>query len=157
MQSTAWRNLDGERRIRATFGISPYNHFSLTGETTYRERMDSCGCLHEDIRKAFPELAPFIRWHLTDNTGTPMHYAANGVYWLVANHAIAAKETPAKALDYFKSTVVFGAVEGDEVPELRKVDAWLAARLPKLQKAFHDDMGRVLCLNLRGKDVPCES
>lgn len=37
------------------------------------------GCCHADIAKAFPELAPLIRWHLTSTDG-PMHYIANTVY-----------------------------------------------------------------------------
>lgn len=37
------------------------------------------GCLHDDIARVFPELAPLIRWHLTSTDG-PMHYVANAVY-----------------------------------------------------------------------------
>lgn len=41
--------------------------------------MSSCGCVHDDIAKHIPELAPFIKWHLTSTDG-PMHYIANTVY-----------------------------------------------------------------------------
>lgn len=37
------------------------------------------GCLHEDIARVFPELAPLIAWHLTSSDG-PLHYIANTVY-----------------------------------------------------------------------------
>lgn len=37
------------------------------------------GCCHDEIAKAFPELAPLIRWHLTSSDG-PMHYIANTVF-----------------------------------------------------------------------------
>jgi len=37
------------------------------------------GCLHDDIEKVFPELAPLIRWHLCSTDG-PMHYRANTIY-----------------------------------------------------------------------------
>lgn len=37
------------------------------------------GCAHDDVRKHFPELAPFIKWHLTSTDG-PMHYIANTLY-----------------------------------------------------------------------------
>ncbi len=42
-------------------------------------RMTSCGCLHEDIARHIPELAPFIKWHLS-STDEPMHYLANTLY-----------------------------------------------------------------------------
>lgn len=61
-----------------------HNTFAITGEVRDpRVRRDSgivaCGCLHDEIAAAFPELAPLIRWHLTATDG-PMHYAANAVY-----------------------------------------------------------------------------
>jgi hypothetical protein len=37
------------------------------------------GCLHGDIARVFPELAPLIRWHLFDSDG-PMHYIENTLY-----------------------------------------------------------------------------
>ena len=37
------------------------------------------GCLHEDIAKRLPELAPFIKWHLCSSDG-PLHYLANTLY-----------------------------------------------------------------------------
>jgi hypothetical protein len=37
------------------------------------------GCIHEDIAKHFPELMPYIKWHLTSTDG-PMHYLANTLY-----------------------------------------------------------------------------
>lgn len=37
------------------------------------------GCCHDEIAKAFPELATLIRWHLVSTDG-PMHYVANTVY-----------------------------------------------------------------------------
>lgn len=157
MKTTDWRMIDnGERRMRVTFGLqklkgNQYAYFSITGETERKERgrwaEDSCGCLHDEVRKNFPELAEFIDWHLVDETGTPMHFAANAIYWLqVANHAKAAPELPAKALENFKSTVLWGVLPEDataEVPALRKVDGWLADRLPKLQAAFHPAMTKM--------------
>lgn len=38
------------------------------------------GAAHDDIAKAFPELAHLIRWHLCSTDG-PMHYVANTVYF----------------------------------------------------------------------------
>lgn len=61
-----------------------HNSFAITGEVIdRRERRDggivACGCIHEDIAKAFPELASLIPWHLTSADG-PLHYIANTVY-----------------------------------------------------------------------------
>lgn len=41
--------------------------------------MHSGGCIHEDIAKRLPELAPYIKWHLCA-TDEPMHYLANTLY-----------------------------------------------------------------------------
>lgn len=61
-----------------------HNTFSVTLDT-YRQlgngrwEEDSFGCQHDEVRKLFPELAPFIKWHLTSTDG-PMHYIANTVF-----------------------------------------------------------------------------
>ena len=72
-----------------------HNTFSITG-TIYttdrqpgeetvthkdgRKLWSNCGgCIHDEIAKHFPELAPLIKWHLT-STDQPMHYVANAVY-----------------------------------------------------------------------------
>lgn len=65
-----------------------HNTFSITG-TVSRPIDKARGkgargwaadtCLHEDIAKAFPELAPLIKWHLCSTDG-PMHYVADTVY-----------------------------------------------------------------------------
>jgi hypothetical protein len=34
---------------------------------------------HDEVVKHFPELAPFIKWHLCSSDG-PMHYVANTLY-----------------------------------------------------------------------------
>lgn len=73
-----------------------HNTFSITGELYDRPSymrgepavdhesgkrlwLGACGCLHDEIAKRFPELAPLIKWHLTSSDG-PMHYIANTVY-----------------------------------------------------------------------------
>lgn len=61
-----------------------HNTFSMTG-TIDREGRNgqwydhSGGCIHEKIIKHFPELAKYVKWHLTSTDG-PMHYIANTVY-----------------------------------------------------------------------------
>lgn len=61
-----------------------HNTFAITGDvedTSKRgdSRFVAGGCLHDEIAKAFPELAPLIKWHLKDSNG-PMHYIANTLY-----------------------------------------------------------------------------
>lgn len=62
-----------------------HNSFAVTGEmgemtaSGKHLRAESFGCLHEEIAKAFPELAPLIKWHLCSTDG-PMHYVANTLY-----------------------------------------------------------------------------
>lgn len=77
-------------------------YFSVTAELWdsegwYRNGQDGrCregGCLHDRILKAFPELAPVVACHLADDTGTPMHAAANSLYWLNKGDRAAAART----------------------------------------------------------------
>src|SRR5688572_4508458 len=101
MRKTAWKVFreGGEKfRIRAEYGFddgfaarhnqAPY--FSVTGETNRIERglwcEDSGGCIHEQVAKHFPELAPVIKWHGTAFPFEPMHYVANAVYWAEMVH-----------------------------------------------------------------------
>lgn len=60
-----------------------HNSFSITAEIDEQRNgvwRDCCGgCCHDEVSKRFPELAPFIKWHLTITDG-PMHYIANTVY-----------------------------------------------------------------------------
>lgn len=60
-----------------------HNSFSITGSIDRldngRWQDDVSGCIHQEIELRFPELAPFIKWHLMGSDG-PMHYLANVVY-----------------------------------------------------------------------------
>lgn len=61
-----------------------HNTFSITGDIDRQAKNgkwceDSGGCIHKEIAKHFPELAPLIKWHLCSSNG-PMHYVANTVY-----------------------------------------------------------------------------
>lgn len=60
-----------------------HESFAITGVVYRSDRLLgdplACGCLHDDIERFFPELAPLIKWHLTSTDG-PMHYVANTVY-----------------------------------------------------------------------------
>jgi len=56
--------------------------FSVTGDLYENGRHVACGCLHEDILEALPELKPLVDLHLSDLEGVPMHAFENGFYWL---------------------------------------------------------------------------
>lgn len=134
---------------------------SVTGTTHRRQRRrwreDSGGCIHDEIAEHFPELAPLIKWHLCSQEKGPMHYVANAQYWAsIAAGLLAPSKYGPDPAAAFESTVVFGAVEGDELPwsdwpehdndatdrERRaeldaRVKAWCEARFDALMAAFH--------------------
>lgn len=61
-----------------------HNSFAITGvvvtpASKRRHDIEAGGCLHDDIARVFPELAPFIKWHLCGANGQ-IHYMANTVY-----------------------------------------------------------------------------
>lgn len=61
-------------------------YWSVTGEITTRESRrrrdcDSCGQLHDAILAIWPDLAPVVALHLSDDTGAPMYAVANGIYF----------------------------------------------------------------------------
>lgn len=60
-----------------------HNSFAITDEIYIPGKRDceACGMLHEEIVKSFPELQPFLKWHLV-SSDEPMHYVANTLYWL---------------------------------------------------------------------------
>lgn len=55
--------------------------FAITGHVVEPGARDWAmgGCIHEEIRKHFPELAHLIKWHHMA-TDSPTHYVANTVY-----------------------------------------------------------------------------
>ena len=59
-------------------------HFSVTGEIREpgRREPSAMGCIHDDILRHWPELAPVVALDLSDDTGAPMHAFANGWYWM---------------------------------------------------------------------------
>jgi hypothetical protein len=64
------------------------DYFSITGsyyekEPGKKERMPliSSGCIYDEIAKHFPELKPFIKWHLFNKDTGPIHYIENTIYF----------------------------------------------------------------------------
>lgn len=56
-------------------------YFSLTGRVLENGREYYAGAIHDEILKAFPELADIAALHLSDIDGLPMHSFENGKYW----------------------------------------------------------------------------
>lgn len=87
------RHVSESRKLIAYGGLhhikgnrAPY--FSLTGAEYEKTRHGigwqeaSGGCIHDALLEQWPDLAPLAALHLSDIDGTPMHAAANGLYWL---------------------------------------------------------------------------
>lgn len=140
-------------------------YFSITANV-YEEfhgiwREYSSGCQHELIAKHAPELEPLIKWHLTGQHSGPMHYEANAMFWW--DRSLLTNPEPLyagdncvsgdKALEYFKSTIVYGVVptfdtfdhsvfksriKDNEYREF--IRQWIKDRLPEVMEVFHNDM-----------------
>ena len=101
-----------------------HNTFSITGELgRLGKQPDTCGCIHEEISKHFPELVPYIKYHLVSTDG-PMHYIANTLFHVQEGN-----------LQYARSSAVWLEATDDELhaPDLKER---LLARLPGLMEEF---------------------
>ena len=58
-----------------------HNSFAITADVDEPMRWAGGGCMHKEVAKYFPELAPLLRFHLM-SSDEPMHYIANTLYWL---------------------------------------------------------------------------
>lgn len=58
-----------------------HNTFSITADIKPKHGRggEMGGCIHDEIREYFPELAYLIPWHLCSTDG-PLHYVANTTY-----------------------------------------------------------------------------
>lgn len=58
-----------------------HNTFAITAHIYHPggRDWDACGCLHDEIREYFPELAHLVQWHGCTTDG-PLHYIANTLY-----------------------------------------------------------------------------
>lgn len=126
---------------------SGHNSFAITGELFDRTDripgeatarhdsgktlwLGSCGCIHEEIAKHFPDLAPLIKWHLCSSDG-PMHYVANVVYHASnRDYNGLLKGEASTSPKHQKHVVRFGnsPIEHEVSPRLKKfIDETLAA------------------------------
>lgn len=93
------------------------------------------GCLHEEIARRIPELAPFIKWHLCSTDG-PMHYLANTIY-LAGDRDAWGKPGKARELDAARRAAIWPEATDEELSAPREIlKAKLEARLPVLLAEF---------------------
>ncbi len=101
---------DGETyRLRAVVRYDDecgngHNSFSITGEIDRKGKNGQWydfagGCLHEDIARRFPDLAPLLKWHLCASDG-PMHYISNALYFASNKDCWGGRKGEVKSWDY---------------------------------------------------------
>ncbi len=70
---------DPKIKLRVLIDLDP--HFSITVNMhDYYRGLIGVGHMPLEIERYFPELAPLIKWHLTDPLTGPMHYIANTLF-----------------------------------------------------------------------------
>ena len=122
----------------------------------------SAGQCIKEIVEAFPELVPYMKWHLCGPDGS-MYYKDNAVYWHKlwgdsiagppwSEDKVVLEYGTATLRDYFCSTCVFTPGEAD-LEEIvcwdeQELTQWLEARLPRLQSEFMEAMQQVSELKL---------
>jgi hypothetical protein len=160
MKTTEFRRTKDETFVCATYGLEAYGnqapHFAITLDEYQHARVSergwlSGGCQHETVRIYFPELAPFIQWHLCSTEG-PMHYIANAVFWHDCHHGKQSRPQRGdreNAHAYIADTIILGALPTDaSIEDVLKMsryelEDYLKARLPELLTAFETDMRRM--------------
>jgi hypothetical protein len=115
------KHTDGFIRINIS---TEREYFSITADicadSTFRDsKIHACGCLHEDITEAAPELKPFIDLHLSTLDGVPMHAVENGFYWLCKAAGIpqqyAPEQSQEKCFSFLLSHLRVSEQEGDQI------------------------------------------
>jgi hypothetical protein len=131
---------------------------SVVGEIEEQDEFGTWHCavryeMPDEALRHTPQWAHLCRWHLASVDGTPYQYEALARHW---GAVLAGYENHGGALDpeaAFKRVTVFGAVDGDALPDLAPyatragveiaVDRWCYARLPALREAFRVDFEAV--------------
>lgn len=108
-----------------------HNTFSITG-IIYENRVHRWGgCIHKEIKKHFPNLRKFIKWHLCSSNG-PLHYVANTVY-----HAGVTEWKKERNFNAARSCAIWPEATDEQLSlPSHELEALLVARLPKLMADF---------------------
>ena len=103
-----------------------YNSFSITGEIREYNRIEQCGCIREEIAIAFPELTPFIKWHLSSTVEPHMYYLANTLYHIRCGR-----------LDFARTSAVWPEATDEELLSA-DIKEKLVTRLAGLMDEFYE-------------------
>lgn len=102
-----------------------HNTFSITGEAYESQREINrndpsiCGCIHDVIEKAFPQLAPFIKWHLV-SSDSPMYYIENTMYHAKENQAEKAWFYLVDTENNINKCIVYAGINSPEAQKLQE-------------------------------------
>jgi hypothetical protein len=106
-----YRNKPEYMRVEIRFDDECQNgheSFSITAEIVCGGQIESCVCLHDDIRQHFPELSGLIEWHLVSTDG-PMYCIENTLYHASErDHWGLLKGEPSKNAAHYKTCIRFG-------------------------------------------------
>ncbi len=145
-------------QIKAFFQLEDHGqkpYFSVTGEINQvNYAVESCGMLHDEIAKYFPEMQKYLKWHLTNISKGPMYYIENSRYWMGYCGYTDGKYNSPPNYEYAKSTIVYGTLESDynfAIDENTKEEEFinfLNNRFNALMQKFDEDM-----MEIFGKDL----
>lgn len=115
------------------------NYWSITADLYEKgsRSVFACGCLHEDILRCAPELGVFVKLHLSDLNGVPMHAIENGLYYIQLYHKAVLREL--KGLKPEKS---FYGLEDYDSKKLMEV-------IERHFRADHNELAKVLAATTR--------
>lgn len=102
---------------------TPY--FSITATLYENRRNIAGGCLHDDIERQFPgQFSDLIALHLSDMSGVPMHFIANGWYFLAGalggageRYHFGADKSPSECLKTFSEHCRIDLAEAQRIAD----------------------------------------
>jgi hypothetical protein len=104
-------------------GGNKSHYFCITGELKTENDGACYGRLDDDIAEHFPHLVKYQRWNLFSVNEGPMHYQANAEYWAGFTEWNNKGSQAPPNLEHLKSTIMYGAVNGDKYIDLEKLIA----------------------------------
>jgi hypothetical protein len=124
--------------IKVTAGLHKLDgnarpYWSVTADIRERGREVAGGCLHDDVLAVWPELAPVVALHLSDDTGEPMHAEANGWYWLAGHYGGAGERYHGGNAEYNKRAPI--EIFADSV-RISVDEAWTLANIWQESASF---------------------
>lgn len=158
--------LEIEIRCNDPFG-NGYESFAVTGSVwiPHRGRKSSyddyrtfggkthsllcCGCIHDKILEAMPELKPLVALHLSDGDGAPMHAVENGFFHLQGVRGEAAYGhtcTLETFAEYMRVTLPEAETARDTLRTKEEFSAWVDTLRPRWKAEA--DSGKALIESL---------